>query len=342
MILVTGGLGFIGSHACVSLLRAGHDVLILDDLSNSSADVVDCIEMVAGRRPLFVRASVFDADRLAEVFARHDVNAVMHFAAFKAVAESVRQPLAYYNNNVGGTLALLSCMNAAGVRSFVFSSSATVYGSPASLPIREDFPRFAVNPYGRSKIIVEDILTDMADSDPSWRIVNLRYFNPVGAHESGLLGEQPRGMPNNLMPRLLQVAVKKCEVLDVFGDDYPTKDGSCVRDYIHVVDLADGHVAALRYLAEHSGMTSFNLGVGRGISVFEMCHAFEQSTGQSLPRRVVGRRAGDVAECWADATRAQTELNWCPTRDIDAMCRDAWRWQRHLCSENRGGAVCRP
>ncbi len=335
MILVTGGLGFIGSHACVSLLNAGYDVVILDDLSNSSPDVLDRIETVAGRRPPFVQMSIRDEDRLADVFARHRISAVMHFAAFKAVAESIQMPLAYYGNNIGGTLALLSSMQAAGVRSFVFSSSATVYGSPATLPIREDFPRSAINPYGRSKLMIEDILTDLAAADPSWRIANLRYFNPVGAHESGLLGEQPRGTPNNLMPYLLQVAAGQRVRLDIFGDDYPTKDGSCVRDFIHVVDLAEGHVAAVRYLEDHAGMTSFNLGVGRGVSVFELCAAFEQSTGQPLPRRVVGRRPGDVAECWADAGKARTELHWQATRDVAAMCQDAWRWQRYLSSRNR-------
>lgn len=330
MILVTGGLGFIGSHASVSLLNAGYDVLIVDDLSNSSIDVLDRIEAIAGRRPLFEQMSLLDETRLADIFQRHHPSAVMHFAAFKAVAESIQTPLAYYNNNIGGTLALLSRMQIAGVRSFVFSSSATVYGSPATLPIKEDFPRSATNPYGRSKLIVEDILTDLVASDPSWRIANLRYFNPVGAHESGLLGEQPRGTPNNLMPYLLQVAAGQRARLDVFGSDYPTKDGSCVRDFIHVVDLAEGHVAAIRYLKEHVGMTSFNLGVGRGISVLELCEAFERSTGQSLPRQVAGRRAGDVAECWADADKASAELGWQATRGVEVMCQDAWRWQCYL------------
>lgn len=336
MILVTGGLGFIGAHACVALLNAGREVLIIDDLSNSSRDVLDRIEAIAGRRPSFVQMSIRDTEGLAELFARHRIDAVMHFAAFKAVAESIQMPLAYYNNNIGGTLALLSSMQAAGVRSFVFSSSATVYGTPATLPIREDFPRSAINPYGRSKLMIEDILIDLAASDPSWRVANLRYFNPVGAHESGLLGEQPRGTPNNLMPYLLQVAAGQRERLEIFGDDYPTKDGSCVRDFIHVVDLAEGHVAAIRYLEAHAGMASFNLGVGRGVSVFELCAEFERSTGQSLPRRVVGRRAGDVAECWADVSKAHDELHWQATRDVDAMCQDAWRWQRYLLSRNEG------
>lgn len=329
-IIVTGGLGYVGSHASVALLDAGYDVLVLDDLSNSSIDVLDRIEKIVGRRPSFIEMSVLDQVQLATVFSRHRIEAVMHFAAFKAVSESMDKPLDYYNNNITGTLVLLSCMKAENVKSFVFSSSATVYGNPATLPIHEDFPRSAINPYGRSKLMIEDILADLAASDPSWRIANLRYFNPVGAHESGLLGEFPRGTPNNLMPYLLQVAAGQRARLDIFGDDYPTRDGSCIRDFIHVVDLADGHVAALRYMNDHQGMASFNLGVGRGTSVFEICESFERSTGQSVPRRVVGRRAGDVAECWADVTRARTELGWVAKRDIESMCRDSWRWQQSL------------
>jgi UDP-glucose 4-epimerase len=326
-ILITGGLGFIGSHTCVSLLQAGCEVVILDDLSNSATDVLDRIKSITGRRPLFICASVLAQERLAEIFADLNISAVIHFAAFKAVTESIKEPLAYYMNNVAGTLMLLRCMRKAGVKSFVFSSSATVYGTPVSLPIREDSPRSAINPYGRSKLIIEDVLADLASSDLSWRIANLRYFNPVGAHESGLLGERPRGTPNNLMPYLLQVAAGEREILDIFGSDYPTRDGSCVRDFIHVVDLAEGHMAALRYLRGASGMTSFNIGVGRGISVFELCDAFERSTGQSVPRRVVSRRPGDIAEIWADVAKARQELKWFARRDIDTMCQDAWRWQ---------------
>jgi UDP-glucose 4-epimerase len=326
-ILVTGGLGFIGSHTCVSLLASGHEVVVLDDLSNSSIDVLDRIETIAGRRPSFVHASVNDTKRLPEVFLNFDVSAVIHFAALKAVADSMKQPLAYYAANVTGTVALLNCMQTANVRTFVFSSSATVYGLPPSLPIREDFPRSTTNPYGRSKLIVEDVLTDLSAADSSWRIANLRYFNPIGAHESGMLGERPQKTPNNLMPFLLQVAAGERERLDIFGGDYPTRDGSCIRDFIHVVDLAEGHVAALRYLGENSGNISINLGAGRGVSVFEICDAFERSTGCHVPRRVVDRRPGDVPESWADVTKARRELGWFAHRDIDAMCRDAWRWQ---------------
>jgi UDP-glucose 4-epimerase len=331
-ILVTGGLGFIGSHTSVSLLESGHDVVVLDDMSNSSVDVLDRIEAIACRRPSFVHASVNDTKRLPEVFVNFNISAVIHFAALKAVTESMREPLAYYAANVTGTVALLNCMQAADVKTFVFSSSATVYGSPASLPIHEDFPRSTTNPYGRSKLIVEDVLTDLSMSDSSWRIANLRYFNPIGAHESGMLGERPQKTASNLMPFLLQVAAGRRERLDIFGGDYPTRDGSCIRDFIHVVDLAEGHVAALRYLGENPGKISVNLGMGRGVSVFEICDAFERSTGRYIPRRVVARRPGDVAESWADVTRAKQELCWFARRDIDAMCRDAWRWQSSIVS----------
>jgi UDP-glucose 4-epimerase len=326
-ILVTGGLGYIGSHTCVALLACGYDVVILDDLSNSSTEVLNRLDKITGQRPPFIDASVLDHDRLKCTLEQHGISAVIHFAAFKAVAESVAQPLKYYENNVGGTISLLNCMTELDIKTLVFSSSATVYGTPAAFPIREDFPRFALNPYGRSKIIVEDLLTDIVASDPSWRVANLRYFNPVGAHQSGLIGEHPKGVPNNLMPYLLQVAIGRRPVLEIFGTDYPTKDGSCVRDFIHVVDLAEAHVAALDYLQQQQGLLTVNLGTGRGISVLEMCQAFETTTGQVINRKIVGRRPGDVAECWSDPSLANARLHWHAKRDLTAMCRDAWAWQ---------------
>ncbi|WP_316192503.1 MULTISPECIES: UDP-glucose 4-epimerase GalE [unclassified Bradyrhizobium] len=329
-VLITGGLGFIGSHACIALLQAGYEIVVVDDLSNSEGDILDRIEAVAHRRPAFACVSLLDGTSLASVFKKNDVTAVIHLAAFKAVSGSLRDPLSYYENNVSGTLSLLERMREANVKSLVFSSSATVYGVPASLPIGEDFPRVASNPYGRSKVMIEDILTDLVMSDGSWSVVNLRYFNPVGAHESGMLGERARNRPTSLMPHLLQVAAGQRKSVRVFGGDYPTRDGSCVRDFIHVVDLAEGHVAALQYLNRYSGISSFNLGVGRGVSVFELCDAFERSTGQPIRRQIVGRRPGDVAECWADVSKAQRVLQWKANRDVDAMCRDAWRWKRQL------------
>jgi UDP-glucose 4-epimerase len=317
-------------------LNAGFKVLVLDDLSNSSINVLHRIEKLTGQEVSFVQASVLDEERLNKIFKSQTIDSVIHFAALKAVNESIRIPLDYYINNVAGTLTLLSRMNAARVRSFVSSSSATVYGAAEMLPIREDCPRSATNPYGRSKLIIEDILADLTASDPSWRIANLRYFNPVGAHESGLLGEEPKGVPNNLMPYLLQVVAGQRNRLDIFGNDYPTRDGSCIRDFIHVVDLAEGHVAALRYLDNHTGMTSFNLGTGRGVSVLELCDAFERITGKKIPRAVVGRRAGDIGECWADVTKARDELGWQAVRNIETMCRDSWRWEVYRQSRTSG------
>lgn len=325
-ILVTGGLGFIGSHACVSLLDAGYDVVIFDNLSNSTIDILDRIEAVAKRRPKFQCGSIQDHAQLQNTFEWCRPTVVVHFAALKAIAESLATPLDYYINNVAGTLTLLDCMKTAGTRSLVFSSTATVYALPSPLPLREDCPRAAANPYSRSKLIVEDILADLAASDASWRIANLRYFNPIGAHESGALGERPKSTPNNLMPYMLQVAAGELPQLNIFGGDYPTHDGSCVRDFVHVADVAEGHVAALRYMDRHCGIASFNLGTGRGVSVFEICDVFERCTGQSLARKVINRRPGDIAEFWADVTRARQELGWEAQRGLDAMCRDAWRW----------------
>jgi UDP-glucose 4-epimerase len=327
MILVTGGLGYIGSHTCVALLQAGHDVVILDNLSNSVAVVADRIATVAGRRPTLVEGDVLDEALLDAIFRKHEIEAVIHFASAKAVAESVTEPLNYYRNNVVGTVSLIGAMAKANVKTLVFSSSATVYGDASTLPIREDFPRSATNPYGRSKIMQEDILTDIAHADRAWRIVSLRYFNPVGAHESGLIGEDPRGTPNNLMPYLLQVAIGRRDALHIFGDDYPTSDGTCIRDFIHVQDLADGHLAALKYLQAKSGCIAVNLGAGKGVSVLEMCSAFERATNHKLPRKIAGRRAGDVAACWSDPSLAKSLFGWQPQRDLLQMCRDAWNWQ---------------
>lgn len=326
-ILVTGGLGYIGSHTCVALMQSGREVLILDNLSNSVTDVVDRIETIVGRRPTFVEGDMLDTALLNKIFSASRIDAVIHFAGYKAVSESVSEPLKYYQNNVTGTLSLLTSMAQANVKTLVFSSSATVYGNPASLPIREGFPLSAANPYGRSKLIQEDILNDLAASDGAWRIANLRYFNPVGAHESGLIGEDPKGIPNNLMPFLLQVAIGRRPELNIFGGDYPTRDGTCIRDFIHVVDLAEGHLAALKYLDKTSGCVAVNLGTGQGVSVLEMCQAFERATNHKLPRQIVGRRAGDVAECWSDPSLARTLMGWQSERDLLQMCRDAWNWQ---------------
>ncbi|MQY52250.1 UDP-glucose 4-epimerase GalE [Rhodocyclus gracilis] len=327
-ILVTGGTGYIGSHTCVALLAAHHQVTILDNLSNSDSSVVERIKELAGVSPTVFEGDVRDRALLRRIFSTCPVDAVIHFAGLKAVGESVAWPLRYYDCNVGGTTALLAAMEEADVRVLVFSSSATVYGDPASVPIREDFPRATTNPYGASKLMIEDMLADMAAANPDWRIARLRYFNPVGAHESALLGESPTGIPNNLMPYVAQVAAGVREKLSVFGGDWPTPDGTGVRDYIHVVDLADGHMAALNYLAQHAGMLTVNLGTGRGTSVLEMVRAFSAACGRELPFAIVGRRPGDIAECWADPAAAQHLLGWRAQRDIDAMCRDAWRWQQ--------------
>ncbi|ENO91497.1 MULTISPECIES: UDP-glucose 4-epimerase GalE [unclassified Thauera] len=327
--LVTGGAGYIGSHTCVELLAAGRDVVVIDDLSNSSPEALRRIEELGGR-PLagFVEADVRDRRALEGIFAAHEVEAVIHFAARKAVGESVAQPLAYYDNNLQGLLSVLQAMDAADCRRMVFSSSATVYGDPASVPIREDFPTTATNPYGWTKLMGEQILRDLANADGRWNVVLLRYFNPVGAHSSGRIGEDPEGLPNNLMPFVSQVAVGRLERLRVFGDDYPTPDGTGVRDYIHVVDLALGHLRALERIDTLAGVTTLNLGTGRGYSVLEMVRAFELACGRPVPYDVVARRPGDIAACWADPARAQAMLGWKAERGLAAMCEDAWRWQR--------------
>lgn len=337
MILVTGGAGFIGSHTCVALAQAGIPFLILDNFGNSRRSVLARLEQILGAAPACVEGDVRDTALLRQLFARHAFTGVIHFAALKAVGESVRDPLAYYDNNVAGTVTLLQAMREAGVRQLVFSSSATVYGDPASLPIREDFPLSATNPYGWSKLMMEQVLADVDAAEPGqWRIARLRYFNPVGAHESGLIGEDPQGVPNNLMPYVAQVASGQREFLNVWGDDYPTPDGTGQRDYIHVCDLADGHVAALRYLDGHPGLLTVNLGTGRPVSVLEMVRGFEQASGRPVRYRIGPRRPGDVAACWADPGLAERLLGWRARRDVAAMCRDAWRWQDGMARQLQG------
>lgn len=327
-VLVTGGAGYIGSHTCVALLEAGYEPLIYDNFCNSSELVLERLKTITGRELTCVRGDLRDRAALDSLFAAHEISAVVHFAGLKAVGESVSLPLAYYQNNVAGTLTLLEAMSAAQVTELVFSSSATVYGDPASNPVREDFPRSATNPYGATKLMIEDILRDLVASDPQWSVACLRYFNPVGAHPSGLIGEDPQGIPNNLMPYVSQVAVGQRARLQVFGGDYPTVDGTGVRDYIHVLDLAAGHVAALQHVAGAAGVGFFNLGVGRGVSVLEMVAAFEAAIGRPVPYDIVARRPGDVATCYADASLAQAVLNWQALRSVEEMCADAWRWQQ--------------
>ncbi|WP_228894327.1 UDP-glucose 4-epimerase GalE [Pseudoduganella aquatica] len=326
-ILVTGGLGYIGSHTCVELLAEGHDIVVYDNLSNAQLAVQQRVERIAGRSFPVVQADIRDRAALRAVFREHAIGAVIHFAGLKAVGESVGKPLAYYDNNVAGSLVLFETMAEAGVRTLVFSSSATVYGDPASVPITEDFPLSATNPYGRSKLIIEDMLRDLCHAEPQWRVALLRYFNPVGAHESGLIGETPNGVPNNLLPYVAQVAAGQRAQLAVHGNDYPTPDGTGVRDYIHVTDLALGHVRTLARLAQGPGLLTYNLGTGRGYSVLEMVRAFAAASGRPVPYQIGPRRAGDVAQCYADPTRAERELGWKAERAIDQMCRDAWRYQ---------------
>lgn len=326
-ILVTGGAGYIGSHTVVQLLEAGAQVIVLDNLCNSKRVVINRIEHITGKRPEFVVGDVRDRQLLRSVFNNHQIDSVIHFAGLKAVGESVQKPLEYYDNNVTGSLVLLEEMARAGVKTLVFSSSATVYGDPASVPITEDFPLKTTNPYGQSKLMVEDILRDLYKSDDSWKIALLRYFNPVGAHESGMIGEDPSGIPNNLMPFVAQVAVGKREKLAVFGNDYPTPDGTGVRDYIHVDDLASGHLAAISALNKQGGLITVNLGTGRGYSVLEMIKAFEKASERSVAFEVINRRPGDIAACYADPVKAKELLGWVAQHDIDRMCVDAWRWQ---------------
>ncbi len=324
-ILVTGGAGYIGSHTVLELLNAGHRVTVVDNLSNSKKESLRRVAELTGKSPSFHRTDLLDRRGLKKALSGGGIEAVIHFAGLKAVGESVEKPLAYYRNNVAGTLVLLEAMAEAGVKKIVFSSSATVYGDPASVPIREDFPLGPTNPYGRTKLMIEEILRDLGTAQPDREITLLRYFNPVGAHPSGRIGEDPHGIPNNLLPFISQVAVGKREHLRVFGGDYPTEDGTGVRDYLHVVDLALGHLRALEN--SRPGTAVYNLGTGRGYSVLEMVDAFERAAGKEIPYRIVERRPGDIAECWADPSRARKELGWTATRGIDEMCADAWRWQ---------------
>jgi len=328
MILVTGGAGFIGSHTCVALAEAHIPYLILDNFCNSRRSVLERLERITGTAPQWIEGDVRDGALVERVLREHAIDGVIHFAALKAVGESVREPLRYYDNNVAGTVTLLRAMQSASVRTLVFSSSATVYGEPATLPIQEDFPLSATNPYGWTKLMMEQVLADVDHAEPGqWRIARLRYFNPVGAHESGLIGEDPQDVPNNLLPYVAQVAVGLRESLSVYGDDYPTPDGTGVRDYIHVCDLADGHVAALRYLGQNPGLLTVNLGTGRPVSVLEMVRGFERASGRPVPYKIVARRPGDVAQCWADPALAEQLLGWRARLDLDRMCQDAWRWQ---------------
>lgn len=326
-VLVTGGAGYIGSHTCVELLAAGHDVTVIDNLSNSKPEALRRVREIAGRDLAFHRVDLLDPAGLDAVFRGARFDAVIHFAGLKAVGESVAKPLWYYRNNVVGTLNLLDAMAAHDVRVLVFSSSATVYGAPHAVPITEDFPLQPTNPYGQTKFHIERILRDLHVADPAWRISLLRYFNPVGAHVSGRIGEDPRGVPNNLLPFVAQVAIGRLPEVRVFGTDWPTHDGTGVRDYIHVTDLAIGHLDALRHLASHSGVHTFNLGTGRGSSVLDVVEAFEAASGRPIPIRRVERRPGDVAACYADPARANRELGWHARFDLDRMCTDAWRWQ---------------
>ena len=327
-ILVTGGAGYIGSHITLALLQEGFDVVVLDNLSNSSDESLRRVEHLVGRAPVFVEGDIRDRNLLTQLLTQHPVQAVMHLAGLKAVGESVAQPLHYYNNNVGGTLTLCQAMAAAGVFTLVFSSSATVYGDPVTVPITEAHPvGNTSNPYGRSKFMVEHVLGDLAASDPRWRVGILRYFNPVGAHVSGLIGEDPHGIPNNLLPYITQVAMSKLPELVVFGNDYPTKDGTGVRDYIHVSDLVEGHLAALNALRTQIGIDVWNLGTGKGYSVLEMVQAFESASGQSIPFRISNRRPGDIAICYANPAKAADELGWTAKRDLLTMMSDLWRWQ---------------
>ncbi|MCW5603555.1 MAG: UDP-glucose 4-epimerase GalE [Burkholderiales bacterium] len=328
MILVTGGTGYIGSHAVVELIGAGREVFIVDNLCNSKASVLDRIGRVAGRRPGFAELDIRDRDALRKLFSEHRFGAVIHFAGLKAVGDSVKRPLDYYDCNVSGSTTLVECMAEAGVKTLVFSSSATVYGNLPDLRFREDFPVAPCNPYGRSKWMIEEMLRDVANSDPAWRIALLRYFNPVGAHASGMIGEDPNDTPNNLMPYIAQVAMGRRDCLPVYGADYPTRDGTGVRDYIHVVDLVRGHLAALDRLAGHAGVLTLNLGTGNGYSVLEMVRAFSAASGRKIAYRLADRRPGDLAEYCADPARAREVLGWEARLGIDAMCADSWRWQR--------------
>jgi UDP-glucose 4-epimerase len=332
-VLLTGGMGYIGSHTAVVLLRAGHQIVLFDNLSNSSDRVLEKLVQITGRRIPFVHGDVRDAELLQSTLAAHEIDAVIHFAGLKAVGESVEKPVEYYANNVQGTISLLQAMQSVDIKTLVFSSSATVYGEPKYLPLDENHPTSATNPYGRSKLHIEEMLKDVAASAPDWRIACLRYFNPVGAHESGLIGENPNGVPNNLMPYIAQVAAGQRPCLSVFGGDYPTEDGTGVRDYIHVLDLAEGHAAALNFLSQTPGWHAINLGTGQGYSVLDMVQAFEKASGCQVPYQIVARRAGDVAACYANPNKASQCLNWHAMRSLGDMCASTWRFQQSHSSD---------
>ena len=327
-ILVTGGAGYIGSHTVVELQNAGYEVVVVDNLVNSSREALKRVEKITGKPVTFYEADINDKEALEKIFAQEKIESCIHFAGLKAVGESVAKPLEYYMNNISGSLVLFDVMRNHGVKNIIFSSSATVYGDPAFVPITEECPKgTCTNPYGWTKWMLEQILTDLHKADPEWNVVLLRYFNPIGAHESGLMGEDPKGIPNNLLPYIAQVAIGKLECLGVFGDDYDTPDGTGVRDYIHVVDLAIGHVKALKKIQEKSGVSIYNLGTGVGYSVLDVLHAFEKACGKEIPYQIKPRRAGDIATCYCNAEKAKNELGWVAERGIDKMCEDSWRWQ---------------
>jgi len=326
-ILVTGGAGYIGSHTCVELLSKGHDIVIVDNFSNSKPEVLNRIKEITGKEFRFYKADILDKEGLNKIFQENDINAVIHFAGLKAVGESVKIPIKYYYNNITGTLVLCEVMEKHNVKKMVFSSSATVYGKPESVPIKEDFPLNPANPYGRTKLMIEEILKDIYASDNDWSIALLRYFNPIGAHESGKIGEDPNGVPNNLMPYITQVAIGKREKLNIFGNDYDTHDGTGVRDYIHVVDLAKGHLKALEKIMVSEGIDSYNLGTGTGYSVLDVVCAFEKVTGIKIPYQVTDRRPGDIDKCYADPAKAYNELGWKAEKNLEDMCMDSWNWQ---------------
>lgn len=328
-ILVTGGAGYIGSHTCIELLNAGEDIVVMDNFYNSKPRAIEQIKEISGRDFPFYEADMCNDAEMEKIFAENDIEAVIHFAGYKAVGESVREPLMYFTNNLGGTFTLLNTMKKHGCKKLIFSSSATVYGIPETVPVKEDFPLSAINPYGRTKLMIEDMCRDLCASDSEWSVALLRYFNPIGAHESGKIGEDPNGIPNNLMPIILNVARGKQERLKVFGNDYPTPDGTCVRDYIHVVDLAKGHLAAVKSVREKKGAIPYNLGTGNGYSVLEIIHTFEKVNALTIPFDIVERRAGDAAECYSVPEKAEKELGWRAERGLEQMCRDAWNYAKN-------------
>lgn len=328
-ILVTGGAGYIGSHTCVELLNAGYDVVVVDNLCNSSSESIKRVEEITGKAITFYKADINDSDKMNQIFDENDINSVIHFAGLKAVGESCQKPLEYFMNNISGTLVLLDVMRNHNVKNIVFSSSATVYGSPKTVPIKEDFPLSVTNPYGRTKLMLEEILQDVYKADNDWNVILLRYFNPIGAHSSGRIGEDPYGIPNNLLPFITKVAIGELPELSVFGNDYSTEDGTCVRDYIHVVDLASGHVKAIEKLNENPGVKIYNLGTGNGYSVLEVINSFVKASGKDVPYKFAARRDGDVPVCYADSTKAKEELGWTAQHGIEEMCLDSWNWQKN-------------